>query len=258
MNDKKLLAELFHENTKVHNEFPQIIKDYPFTPERKKVYSQKDYTLSADPLDSKLEDVLIKRKSSKLFEVRTPISIRSISKLLRYSYGLHRHDGQIFRTVPSAGARYPIYLYLFAFNISGMDKGIYFYDLYGNSLSKIKNGDYRERLKECIDGVNRMDVERCSFAIITTADINHTCEKYGNRGYRYIMLDAGHISQNFYLVSEDQKIACKAVGGFKDNKLMDLLGLDKTKEIIVLTHFFGKEQFSISEYLQLNLSQLFN
>lgn len=199
------------------------------------------------------------RKTSNLHDVRVPISFENLSSLLINSYGMETKQGGFshLRTVPSAGSRYPIYLYVFVFNIKNVEKGIYFWQPETNQLSMVKRGDFREQLIDSNVGVNKRDVERCSFSIVSTAILSHTLQKYGERGYRYVLLDAGHISQNFYLVSTALKLTCKAIGGFNDDDLARLIGIDKYGDAILLAHLFGVEHSPIEQRLLLNSDDYF-
>lgn len=76
--------------------------------------------------------------------------------------------------------------------------------------------------------------------IIITACFNRTLQKYGERGYRYVFLDAGHVGENIYLSSSYLNLGCVAIGGFDDDKLNDTLGIDGKNESSIYVLTIGK------------------
>ncbi|MCL4415142.1 MAG: SagB/ThcOx family dehydrogenase [Actinobacteria bacterium] len=72
---------------------------------------------------------------------------------------------------------------------------------------------------------------KASFILVITGVLNRTRTKYGNRGYRYILLDAGHLAQNILLMITSLNLAGYPIGGFIDNEFNKLLDIDKRKEV---------------------------
>lgn len=217
------------------------------------------YKVNIQKEENDLTKSLNNRKSFEMLNVRIPIPINDVSSLLSLSYSVKDQDdtGGFIHTVPSAGGRYPIGLYLIAFNIINFKKGIYFWDSESSDLCLLKEGDFRSLLKECICDINSFDIEFCSFVIITTAEMEKTLGKYGDRGYRYLCIDAGHISQNLYLISSYLGLACRAIGGYYDNKISNLLGLDQNEDAVLLVHIFGKEYKRTHVQLNLDFNSYF-
>jgi SagB-type dehydrogenase family enzyme len=83
-------------------------------------------------------------------------------------------------------------------------------------------------------------VQDASVALILTGVFSRTRVKYGQRGYRYTMLEAGHIGQNVYLVSEALGLKCRGMGGSYDIALEQLLGIDGENESVLYTLILGK------------------
>ncbi len=250
-----MLSKLFHNNTKSKKIIDENrrVPNFPDFTKRKKVYSHTTYNMDKyiDEIEGSLAQSLNSRQSSNVFDVRVPITIETLANLLFYSYGINTNDNEMhLSSVPSAGGRYPIYLYIFIFNIDNLEPGIYLWQPETNQLSMMFKGDYRESLIDCIVLTdNKHDVNKCSFAIVTTALLSNTLLKYGDRGYRYILMDAGHVSQNLYLICNSLTLSCRALGGFYDDKLANLIGLDTNDQIVLLTHLFGKEHQSIKKQL---------
>ncbi|TFJ91903.1 SagB/ThcOx family dehydrogenase [Lentibacillus salicampi] len=239
--------------TRIQN---QKISDYPDFPARKKIHSRKSYRMDeyAGKLEGDISQALKRRRSSSLHDVRVPINRETLANLLIYSYGLNSNRTEFHLTsVPSAGSRYPVYLYVFVFNIENVEKGIYIWEPETSQIKMVVRGDYRDELKDCIVlKDNKYAANRCSFAIVTTAMLSNTLFKYGDRGYRYLLIDAGHVSQNLYLLCNPLGLSCRALGGFFDDKLSNLIGANTKEEMVLLTHLLGKEHDSITKQLELN------
>ncbi|UOQ49505.1 SagB/ThcOx family dehydrogenase [Gracilibacillus caseinilyticus] len=251
MDLKKSLfnSRYFHENSKLfprtHQE--EYIKNYPILTERPKFKCIKEYDFfqSTNLLDEiDFYQTLRKRRTSRSFEVRSVIAYEKLKSILTNSYGITKENEKL-RSVPSGGARFPIYIYIFIFNVSELEKGIYIYIPEENKLGLLYIGDFRDKISNCIARPYKNEVEKCSFITVSVSNFLHSCEKYGERGYRLALLDCGHISQNLYLTSTAEKISCRALAGFYDNKLNELLLLNEDFEEAILVHLFGIEQESL-------------
>lgn len=249
------IGRIFHENTKHYEEIVSKAPSstYELYPKKKVYFPLKVHDVKFPKVNNEFISTLFDRKSYEMLSVRTHIEITTALSLLSMSYTVESNleeKNKSIRTVPSAGGRYPNNIYLIVFNIKKLNKGIYYWNHETSTLNLLKEGDFRGVVKECISETNNFDIEFCSFITITTAEIEKTLEKYGARGYRYIYLDAGHISQNLYLVSNYLGLACKAIGGFFDDRVSDFLQLEKD-EVAITIHIFGRE-FERT-HLQLNL-----
>ena len=134
-----------------------------------------------------------------------------------------------FRTVPSAGAVYPIETYLIANNVDGLEKALYHYNIESHFLEKLKNEDLSQELAH-----SALEQKMCSNApvvIIWTAVFLRSKWKYGQRAYRYIYLDAGHIAQNLALSATSIGLGSCQIGAFFDdeiNQILDINGFDES------------------------------
>ncbi|WP_342540145.1 SagB/ThcOx family dehydrogenase [Heyndrickxia sp. FSL K6-6286] len=258
INRDYLLAKEFHINTKQYEKtsknykYGNYVEDY----ELKKVASKEKIPLiKSDVNENELFKSIIHRKSYDELEIRVPVDKQVLSDLLNYSYGSKPNNYHFINTVPSAGGRYPVSLYLISFNVQNLRKGIYYWDPFEHNLCLIKEGNYRGKLKESI-AINKLDIEYCSFAIVLTADIDKSCAKYGNRGYRFVCMDVGFVSQNLYLLSSNLEIGTRAIGGYYDDGIKNLLS--EEKEEVMLVHIFGKECITPKEQLKVDLSNYFH
>lgn len=193
-------------------------------------------------LDSSLKEVLLKRKSEREFNGE-PISLRDLSQLLFYSAGIiekkEENWNKTRRTYPSAGGRFPLEIYLFNLQTSKeLKKGIYHYNVKEHSLEKLLED---ENLIEKIypEAIWQDMIKKASMVLVISAVFERNTMKYKDRGYRYILFEAGHLGQNIYLVSRALNFKCCALGGFDDDKLNELLDIDGENEAVLYVFALG-------------------
>lgn len=175
--------------------------------------------------------VLSERKSTREFGSRA-LTLSKLSRLLYYSAGEFQKNPRetARRFYPSAGARYPLETYLFARNVQGLEPALYHYYIRTHCLERLDV--YKKNvLKQCF---HQPWVYNQAHAILAiTAVFNRTVHKYDERGYRHILVEAGHIAQNIYLASSALRLRCCAIGGYIDSKLNSLIDIDSLTETVV-------------------------
>ncbi|TEU10873.1 SagB/ThcOx family dehydrogenase, partial [Candidatus Bathyarchaeota archaeon] len=144
------------------------------------------------------------------------------------------------RTVPSAGARHPFETYVLVNRVEGLGPGLYRFlavdhklqevDLGGGIADKIADACHRQRF-----------VKTSAATFIFTAVAYRMYWRYGERGYRYMHLDAGHACQNLYLAAEAIGGGACAIGAFYDEALNSLLGLDGVNQFAIYVAPTGKK-----------------
>lgn len=184
------------------------------------------------------KSVLLNRKSSREFS-RLPLNQEEISTLLYYSAGIinNRNNPKKRRYYPSGGGRFPLELYLVSIN-SEIPKGIYHYYVKNNSLEKLAN--FKKRDLKKITQLNWVNDAGC--LIILTAVFRRNVIKYGERGYRHVLAETGHLGQNLYLVSSALEISCCAIGGYHDDEVNSLLDVDGIGETALYLFAAGKKK----------------
>jgi len=189
--------------------------------------------------DSFLEALLM-RKSTRNF-APVGVDFDSLSKLLTLSCGLQnvRDNESWVRTYASAGARFPIEIYLIVLTSDDMELGIYHYNVHDNTLELVRSGDYSIEISSFYSNQIGQIITEFPCLILFSVILDRTMQKYGERGYRFAMLDAGHMSQNLYLVASYLKLGIVALGagavGESENKLDEMLRLLPSAENV----FFG-------------------
>ena len=185
-------------------------------------------------------DTIKNRHTTRAFSNK-PISMMELSLLLFGISGLTRKFPKFaFRTVPSAGALFPIETYIAINNVSELKQGIYHYDIENHSLDYLKEGDFQKTLTDACYG-QRM-VSKSAVSFIWTAVIERTRATYKERAYRYIYIDCGHIGQNFYLVAEALGLNACVVGAYYDDDINDFLDLDENEEFAIYMGVVGKSR----------------
>jgi len=170
--------------------------------------------------DVSLEQSLLNRRSIRSY-TSEPLTLEETSQLLWAAQGLT--DPQGFRTAPSAGGLYPLELYLVAGDVEGLAAGVYRYQPDGHQLVKTMDGDKRAELAEAALGQEW--VEEGAVSIVFTAVYERTTGKYGDRGVRYVHMEAGHAAQNLCLQATALELGAVTVGAFYDEEVSQLLNL---------------------------------
>jgi SagB-type dehydrogenase family enzyme len=182
-----------------------------------------------------VEAALKNRRSIRSYAA-APLTLADVSQLLWAAYGITqtRENAPAFirgglRTAPSAGARYPLDLYLAAFDVTGLPAGIYWYDSEKHKLVQTVEGDRRKEVSEA--AFNQGMFETASAAIVYSAVYERSMVKYGQRGRdRYVCMDLGHSAENVYLQAYALKIGTVAVGAFTDLWLKKACGMTRPEE----------------------------
>jgi SagB-type dehydrogenase family enzyme len=178
-------------------------------------------------------DTINRRRSHRAFGER-PLTQQELSNLLHYAGGITAPEmgGEGLRAGPSAGALYPIEMYPVVRQVEGLEPGIYHYRFHDHALDLVIPGDLNARLGEACAGQHWL--ARAPIAVVLAAVLGRTEAKYGERGYRYVLLDCGHISENLYLAATAMGLGACAVGAFEDERVNALLGLDGEQESALL------------------------
>lgn len=184
---------------------------------------KRTYDLLPPSQDSEfsLEKCITKRRSIRGY-ADEPLSLQHISQILWAAQGITNDRG--FRTTPSAGAKFPLEIFLVVSEIDDVLNGIYHYQPKNHSIKLVLDGDFRKELS--IAALNQNCVLDAPVNIIITGVISRTAEKYGERAERYVHIEVGAACQNVYLQSETLGLGTVAVGAFHDGSIRDLIGLD--------------------------------
>ncbi len=159
-----------------------------------------------------IERALRERRSVRNFS-DAPLALAELSQLLWAAQGITGPGSR--RTAPSAGALYPLELYVLAGSVSGLDAGIYLYKPEGHRLLLIAAGDRRGELRAAAHG--QVSMEGAPAVFVISAVFERSTIKYGERGNRYVHLEAGHAAQNICLQAVALKLGSVVIGAFDDD-----------------------------------------
>jgi SagB-type dehydrogenase family enzyme len=210
-------------------------------PELYKSYNGRRFPLSfsSDELPtSSLVSLLKSRKSVRSFS-RTPVQLSELAFLLWASTGIREKVNSFeFRTVPSAGALYPIETYIVANNVTNLPSGLYHYNIKSNELEQIRVGEFGKEV--ACAALNQEMCAEAPIIILWAALFSRSKWKYRQRAYRYIYLDAGHIAQNLALSATSIGLGSCQIGAFYDNELNNIVGVDGREESVIYLSVVGK------------------
>lgn len=177
--------------------------------------------VSVDPSQPGLKPLLARRRSRRAPYTDTPLNLEDVTHLLWAAQGITSAQGQ--RTAPSAGALYPLEVYLIAGHVLGLDQGIYHYVPAEHALTKKRAGDVRAKISAAALG---QESARDAPAVIAiTAVVSRTQTKYRERAERYVDLEAGHAAQNVFLLAVERGLGAVVFGAFNDDDLAEALQL---------------------------------
>lgn len=232
--------ELFHENSKVEQHRRWLDRDAAADGRMRALaksfhealpyngYPKTALPASLPPLSLCLGEAIFNR-SSALSLKPVSLTVTTLAALLHYSYGITRANtvttfpGQ-FRAVPSAGGLYPLEIFFHSTHIKDLAPGLFQYHPIDNTVRLLVKGDHTARLADAIAQAEL--AHGASLVIFLTAVFERSIVKYGERGYRFALLEAGHVAQNLCLITTALCLGSVPLGGFLDREIDDFLGLD--------------------------------
>jgi len=166
------------------------------------------------------EKVLQEHHSIREYQ-KLPITLSEISQLLWAAQGISKFTGR--RTAPSAGALYPLEVYVIIGNVIDLPAGIYTYDSNKHEIARIETG--AKRIPLCKAALGQTSVKDTAAVVVLTSVYKRTIIKYGERGIRYAQMEAGHAAQNVSLQSVSLGLGTVVVGAFHDEEVKLIAGL---------------------------------
>ncbi|MFH1438410.1 MAG: SagB/ThcOx family dehydrogenase [Pseudomonadota bacterium] len=184
-----------------------------------------------------VEQAIDKRRSVRAY-TKEAMTMAELSRLLHAAQGITASaDGHDLRAAPSGGALYPIEIYPVVNNVEGLDSGIYHYRVPDHALELVKAGDFSGAIEKA--GLGQGMLGDADVTIVMSAVFDRSRCKYGERGLRYIYMEAGHISQNIWLQAVALGMGSAVAGAFFDDKANKLLGLDGKDEAVLYMQAVG-------------------
>ncbi|MEN4012153.1 MAG: SagB/ThcOx family dehydrogenase [Chloroflexota bacterium] len=187
-----------------------------------------------------LWDCMAKRVTLRRY-AETALNLDELSLLLWYTQGVKEVTARpvTFRTVPSAGARHAFETYLLVNRVNELDAGIYRYIALEHALLAV---DFSSNTSDLLTQAcfNQRQVAFSAVTFFWAAAVERMQWRYPERGYRYLLLDAGHVCQNLYLAAEGLGCGVCAIAAYDDDALNAALGLDGENLFVVYAASLGK------------------
>ena len=194
------------------------------------------------PLTISINEAIRRRLSCRSF-TSTQLTLEQLSTILSVGNGVHGPvqlgvKEHLERPMPSGGGLYPLEFYLIVRDVEDLPAGLYHYAPLINCLERLRlleltNSDISQLF------MNQPYVATAGFVLIMSAVVERSMHKYGERGYRYILLEAGHSAQNMCLASIGLELGALPIGGFFDGYVSELFQLDQEKEPLLYALAFG-------------------
>ena len=170
--------------------------------------------------ETSVEEALEQRRSIRDYADEN-LTLDELSQLLWAAQGITAPWGG--RTAPSAGALYPLELYVVVGIVEGLESGVYRYRPEGHELEKVKDGDARAALADAALGQDF--IKDAAINMVFTAVYERTTVKYRERGIRYVYMEAGHAAQNVYLQAVALDRGTVTIGAFFDSDVKTVVGV---------------------------------
>lgn len=237
MTKKKNLSPLFDlywENTNLNDKnILSFVNN--FINEEKDIgrieYPTKDIKL--DYPKDKLYEIMKERESTRKYN-NYQINNKQLSSLFSCFAEINNH-----RLISSAGGKYPIEVYALCFNVKNLNNKVVYYNYNDNSLSIVGNCKDWNDLKS-ITGALDLITGEPSIMFIFVGFPDRVISKYGERGGRFLLIEAGHYIQNLLLRVTYEKLKALELGGLYDNDIKNILGLKESNALITLGVICGK------------------
>lgn len=172
--------------------------------------------------ETSIEEAISSRRSVREYKPDA-LRLNEVAQLVWAAQGVTSKQG--YRTTPSAGAIYPLNIYLVNGSSPDFAKGVYRYLPLEHALEKTMNDDVRAQLSAAAFG--QASIKNASVLLIITGSYKKTQKKYGNRAVRYVDMETGHAAQNLYLQCVSLHLGMVTIGGFSDELVSKVLALPK-------------------------------
>jgi SagB-type dehydrogenase family enzyme len=179
-----------------------------------------------------LEEAIKRRRTIRSFSSAS-LTLDQLSQLLWAAQGITEERG-FKRAAASGGALYPmdIYAVVGRAGVEGLQPGIYHYEPEGHTISLLLEGDLREYLASA--SLHQMWMARAPLYLVVTAEYSRITSKYGERGVRYALMEAGHVSQNIFLQAEALGLGAGIVGAFHDDEVIQVMKILRSHEPLLM------------------------
>jgi SagB-type dehydrogenase family enzyme len=179
-----------------------------------------------------VEQAIQQRRTVRSYAAR-PLDLGQLSQLLWAAQGV-TGSGGVKRAAPSAGALYPMDVYAVVGRgcVAQLEAGVYRYAFDSHTVAPLVRADLRSEVAKA--SLSQMWMAQAPLNIVISAEYRRITGKYGERGVRYAMIEAGHIAQNLFLQAEALGLKAGIVGAFRDQQLIRALMLPPSHEPLLV------------------------
>ena len=167
-----------------------------------------------------VEEAILRRESRRDYK-NSPISLEALSQLLWSAQGIRNSAG--FRVAPSAGAKYPLELFVIVRHVSNLKPGVYHYQPQFNRLELVQMHYDKSLFNKA--ALKQTWVRDAPVVIIIASNTKRTAEKYHQYAFRYVLMESGHVAENMMLQAVSLKLGIVGVGGFDDKAVQEIFHL---------------------------------
>jgi SagB-type dehydrogenase family enzyme len=258
LRDSTTLSLLYHLNSEP---WPnrEAYENTAYMVEYKEIAEAEETISLPPPEDSPLMQLLTRRSSCRRYLTRE-MPLRAVSTLLGGMYGITKmtriseRQSALLRTAPSAGGLFPLEIYALVRGVEGLADGVHHYASHKHCLELMRRGSHFQEQEDFL--VEAPFVQDANMLVLIGAAFDRTQKKYGPRGYRYVLLEAGHAAQNLCLLATHEGLGSLCIGGFFDAKLNRFLGLDGRHEAVVYCVAIGYPDQSAGPEAEMVLSHI--
>lgn len=176
-----------------------------------------------------LEKALTLRRSIRSYS-SDALSLSELSQLLWSAQGITNDRG--FRTAPSAGATFPLEMFVVVNNVNQLNRGIYQYNPRDNTLQLIHLKDISSELMRA--SLSQSMIAEAGAVLVFGAIFDRTTDRYGERGIRYVHNEIGHASQNVHLQAAALDLGTVVIGAYRDDEVEEILDLDPNIRVLYM------------------------
>jgi SagB-type dehydrogenase family enzyme len=176
-----------------------------------------------------VERALRERRTVRSFKDE-PLALHEVSQLLWAAQGITEGTKGL-RTAPSAGALYPLEVYLIVGNVEGLGQGAYKYEPHEHQLIRIKQGDVRGEFAAALgqNGVNEAGAAIVFFGVYERETV-----KFGEMGVRYVHMEVGHAAQNVHFQATALNLGTGVIGGFPESRIKKILNVPEEEQLLYI------------------------
>jgi SagB-type dehydrogenase family enzyme len=179
-----------------------------------------------------LENTILKRRSTRGY-TGASLSLGELLAMLDFTYQPQHYIDQGLDGSPDYFDLSLIQTFIAVSGVNGLEEGCYYYAPKAQELRQIRFKNFRRELHFLCLG---QDLGRDAAALLFhTADLNRAVAKYGDRVYRYLHMDAGHLGQRLNLAAMQLRLGVSGIGGFFDDRVNDVLGIPAGEAVLYIT-----------------------